>query len=149
MNNDADCERVRLALMAAFDGETQNDEPDAGPAAREHLRSCAACAEWMTVLESTGHRLQQASYPNAPADLWPAIERTLDRSAAKQLNRQRIFVLAALVLGWRALQLFVDLPLPLLQSLIPLAIGIAALWQLTRDPLAIQTFAPELQKRGA
>ena len=57
-------------------------------------------------------------------------------------------VVAAFMLGWRALQLLIDLPFPLLHPLVPLACALAALWVIARDPLAIETFAPELQKRG-
>jgi hypothetical protein len=32
--------------------------------------------------------------------------------------------------------------------LVPLAAAVAALWQISGDPLAIETSAPELQKRG-
>jgi predicted anti-sigma-YlaC factor YlaD len=149
VNNNPDCERVRLHLMAAFDAEAVGGEPDPGPDARQHLASCAACRQWLSGLESIGSRLERVSYANAPVDLWPALERALRASETRQLNRRRLYGLAGLLLGWRSLQLFVDLPLPLLHSIIPLALGLAALWQLARDPLAIQTFAPELQKRGA
>jgi hypothetical protein len=149
VNNTADCERVRLDLMATFDAEGVVGERHAGPDARQHLASCGACGQWLSGLESMGRRLQRVSYPNAPVDLWSALERTLRRSEARHLSRRQLYVMSGLLLGWRSLQLFVELPLPLLQSIIPLAIGLAALWQLARDPLAIQTFAPELQKRGA
>ena len=149
MNNNLECERVRLELMAAFDAEVvPGQTPEPGPDARRHLASCAACSEWLAGLESMGSRLQRVSYPSAPVDLWPAVERALRPSETRPLNWRRLYLMASLVLGWRALELFVDLPLPLLHSIIPLAIGFAALWQLARDPLAIQTFAPELQKRG-
>jgi hypothetical protein len=39
--------------------------------------------------------------------------------------------------------------LPVLHPLVPLAAAVAALWQISGDPLAIETAAPELQKRGA
>jgi hypothetical protein len=36
----------------------------------------------------------------------------------------------------------------MLHPLVPLAAAVAALWQISGDPLAIETSAPELQKRG-
>jgi predicted anti-sigma-YlaC factor YlaD len=146
VNNNPDCERVRHGLMAASDGEAAVGEPNPGLDVRQHLESCAACEQWLSGLESMGQRLQRVSYPNAPVDLWPALERTLRPSDARHLHRRRLYVMAGLLLGWRSLQLFVELPLPLLHSIIPLAIGLAVLWQLARDPLAIQTLAPELEK---
>ena len=62
---------------------------------------------------------------------------------------RRLWPIGGLVLGWRALELVVDVPLPAIHSLVPLAAAAAAIWFVTGDPLAIQTSAPELQKRGA
>jgi hypothetical protein len=53
------------------------------------------------------------------------------------------------VLGWRALQLFVDVPIAMVHPLVPIAAAVAAVWLVMGDALAIQTSAPELQKRGA
>ena len=61
---------------------------------------------------------------------------------------RRFRMIAASVLAWRAVQLLIDLPFPMLHPLVPLACALAALWVIARDPLAIETFAPELQKRG-
>jgi len=148
VKHETDCERMRLDLMAAFDAEAAG-AASPGPDARQHLASCSACGDWLRELEAMDRRLQRASYATAPVDLWPALEQTLRRSDSRQAAQRRLYVMAALVLGWRALQLFVDLPLPLVHAIVPLVVGLAALWQLARDPLAIQTFAPELQKRGA
>jgi hypothetical protein len=49
---------------------------------------------------------------------------------------------------WRALQLFIDLPHPLLHPFVALAALTAALWLAAGNPLAIETSAPELHKRG-
>jgi predicted anti-sigma-YlaC factor YlaD len=142
-----DCERVRLDLMAAFDGERPSGtEP--GADARQHLASCAACSRWLQDLESMTRRFDDVSYLGTNEDVWPAVQRRLQLSDMA-LPATRLYVIGALVLGWRALQLLIDLPLPLLQSVIPLAAVVAALWQRARDPLAIRTFVPELQKRGA
>ena len=62
---------------------------------------------------------------------------------------RRLWPIGALVVVWRALQLFVDLPIPMLHPFVPLAATAAAVWLVAGDPLAIETWAPELQKRGA
>jgi predicted anti-sigma-YlaC factor YlaD len=148
VTKNTDCEQMRLTLMAAVDSEDAA-AGDSGPAARQHLASCAACTDWLRAYETMNARLRDVAYPTTRADLWPALEPALQRSLSKPRAQHRLYVMAVIVLGWRALQLLVDLPLPLLQSVIPLAVGLAALWQLARDPFAIQTTAPELQKRGA
>jgi anti-sigma factor RsiW len=149
VNQNVDCERARLELMAALDGETPGRTADAPAQAKQHLASCAACERWLRDFESMNQRFQGVAYESARQDLWPALEPRLRRSATPVPVMPRLWVLGALVLGWRALQLLVDLPHPFLLSLVPLAAVVAALWLLARDPLAIETFAPELQKRGA
>ena len=148
MNQHKDCDRVRLDLMAALDGEHESGTAP-GADARQHLASCAPCRGWLRDLESTTHRFDGVSYVGTgQADVWPAVANRLQPAEAAR-PATRLYVIGALVLAWRALQLLIDLPLPLLHSAIPLAAVVAALWQAARDPLAIRTFVPELQKRGA
>lgn len=93
-------------------------------------------------------RFQGVSYPDSQADLWATVEGRLRESATTVTVTRRFWVIGAIVIGWRAVQLVFDLPFPLLHPFVPLAGVIAALWLIARDPLAIETFAPELQKRG-
>jgi hypothetical protein len=93
-------------------------------------------------------QFQRLAYPSAHADLWPMVERKINRSQRAQPVTKRLWLIGAIVLAWRALQLFIDLPLPALHPFVPLAAAVVALWQIAGDPLAIETFAPELQKRG-
>ena len=147
MTPDADCERVRLQLMAAFDGEAVT-AADEAPDREQHVAACASCRQWVQDLESMDRRFQGMPYPGGPVDLWGAVEGKLGLSGTRPSATDRLWLIGALVLGWRALQLLIDLPLPMLHPLVPLAGAIAALWLLARDPLAIETFAPELEKRG-
>lgn len=148
MNPATDCERVRLELMTALDGEAVPavGEPQTG--ARQHLLSCSSCRQWLQGLESLNSRLQHASYPEAQTDLWRTVADRLRQSETTLSVTHRLWLIGTLMLGWRALQLLIDLPFPTLHPLVPLAGGMAALWLIARDPLAIETFAPELQKRG-
>ena len=59
-----------------------------------------------------------------------------------------LWPIGAAVCAWRALQLFVDLPAPELHPVVPLAAVAVVFWRLAVDPLAIETSAPELEKRG-
>ena len=142
--NTTDCERARVALMAVLDGES---DPQSA-AGREHLSTCASCARWFEDLQAVTGRLQRLSYRDAPVDLWTAVERGIHRAGRSPALPPRLWTIGIAVLGWRAVQLFVDLPAPELHPLVPLVAIVAALWLAAGDPLAIQTSAPELEKRG-
>jgi hypothetical protein len=142
--NNADCERVRLAVMASLDGE---GDPQS-VLDRAHLSTCTTCGEWLKDLQSITGRLQGLSYQRAPVDLWTAVESRVRVSEQSLTLPRRILPIGATVLGWRALQLFFDLPVPQLHPLVALLGTAAAVWMVARDPLAIETSAPELKKRG-
>jgi hypothetical protein len=135
--------------MAAFDGEVVQGAGDAHSYARRHLASCASCDQWMRNLDRVHSRLQGFGYPGAQVDLWATVEPRLAQPRTISTATRRLFVLGTLVLGWRTLQLSIDLPLPIVHPLVPLAGAIAALWLIARDPFAIETAAPELRKGGA
>jgi len=143
-----DCDRVRLQLMAALDGETVREVAEAGTDHQHHLASCSSCQRWLKDVESMNGQLQRVVYPGSQVDLWAAVERRIRNSDTTLPVTYRLWLVGAFVLGWRAFQLLIDLPFPILHPFVPLAAAVAALWQIARDPLAIETFAPELQKRG-
>ena len=142
-----DCERTRLHLMAAFDGEAISEAEAAYPEARRHLASCASCDDWMRSLDRVDGQLKRLPYPAAPVDLWTTVEHRLRQGRTMSDVTRRLGVLGVAVLGWRTLQLSIELPFPAVHPLVPLASAIAALWLIARDPFAIETFAPELKGR--
>ena len=148
MNPGTDCERVRLQLMSALDGETDPDLTDPRAAARQHLASCSSCQRWLKDFESMTSRFHAVLYPRPQLDLWAAVEERIRVPDTSPTSTHRLWLIGALVIAWRALQLLFDLPWPMLHPLVPLAAAVAALWQISNDPLAIETAAPELQKRG-
>lgn len=130
--------------MAAIDGQT-----DAASAAdRDHLSGCSPCQQWLAELRQMDSKLEQLAYPDARVDLWASLEPQLRQSDAPPNATRRLWLIGACVLAWRVLQLWIELPLPALHPLVPVAAVAAALWNLAGDPLAVKTFAPELQKRG-
>ena len=144
MNTSTDCERLRIALMASFDGESG---PQSAPD-HPHLSTCASCRRWLQDLQSMTGQLQGLSYRSAPVDLWSAVEgRIRDAEPGLDLSRQ-LWPIGVIVVAWRALQLFVDLPVPELHPFVPLVATAVAAWLVAGDPLAIETSAPELEKRG-
>ena len=148
MNPGTDCERVRLQLMSALDGETDPEATDPRPAARQHLAACSSCQRWLKDLESMNSQFHAVLYPRPQLDLWAAVEERIRLPDTSPTSTHLLWLIGALVIAWRALQLLFDLPWPMLHPLVPLAAAVAALWQISNDPLAIVTAAPELQKRG-
>ena len=144
MSTSNECERARMTLMASLDGES---DPPAAPDA-QHLTTCGSCQQWLKDFQSMTGQLQGLSYPAARVDLWPVVEARVRESERRPALAQRLWLIGGLVLAWRAIQLFVDLPLPVLHPIVPLVAAVAAIWVIAGDPLAIETSAPELQKRG-
>jgi hypothetical protein len=144
VNTSIDCERARMALMASLDGESD----PRSTSDRQHLSTCASCQRWVNGLRSMSGQLQGLPYPGARVDLWTAVESRIRRSEQGLALPRQLWPIGALVVVWRALQLFVDLPIPMLHPLVPLAATAAAVWLVAGDPLAIATSAPELEKRG-
>lgn len=142
MNTSTECERVRIALMASLDGESDQEfAPD-----RQHLSTCPACGHWLKNLQSMTGSLQGLAYPNVPVDLWTAVEGRIHRP--EQTLPRWVWPVVGVMLGWRALQLFIDLPILVPHLIVPLVVIGAAAWLSVRDHLRIETSAPELQKRG-
>jgi hypothetical protein len=143
MNTHPDCERARLAVMAALDHELETPSESRG-----HVTTCAACREWLDEMNAIQTRLQTLTYPRPRTDVWRTVERRLREDAAQAPGVARLWPIGAAVLVWRALQLFIDLPAPWLHPIVPVAAAALALWRLGRGVLSIETSAPELQKRG-
>lgn len=144
MNTSTTCERVRIALMASLDGES---DPQSAPD-HQHLSTCSSCRRWLDDLQSMTGQLQGLAYQSPPVDLWSAVEGRIRDDEQSLAVPRRLWLIGAAVLGWRALQLFVDLPIPEFHPFVPLAATVAALWLVAGDVLAIATSAPELEKRG-
>jgi hypothetical protein len=141
-----DCETARLQMMASLDGEPADPGGDAASA--EHLASCESCQAWRQQMEAMTIRLRAVTYPDARRDLWTGVERRIRERAVQIPVVERLWPIAAGVVGWRALQLFVDLPMPWLHPIVPFVAAAVAAWRFGGDFLTIETSAPELEKRG-
>lgn len=144
MNTNPLCETARMAFMASRDGESDARSADH----EQHLVDCSSCRRWAKDLESMSGQLQALSYPDARVDLWPAVEGRIREQSQGSLFPRLLWPIGVVVLAWRALQLFFDLPVPLLHPLVTIAALVATLWLVARGLLAIETSAPELEKRG-
>lgn len=144
MNTDLNCDGVRMRLMAFIDGEA-----DAAPVADlEHASTCPTCRQWIASFESLRGQLQDLVYQDTRVDLWSAVQDQIHAPGPVTPVIRELWWIGAIVVMWRALQLFIDLPMPALHPLVPLVAAAMVAWRIGGDLLAIETFAPELRKRG-
>ena len=146
MSTSPECENVRVALMAVLDGETAGESVHTRH--RDHVSTCEACQQWLKEMEAMSSKLQALTYPATRVDLWSAVEPRI-REGRRAPAIERLWPLGVALLAFRALQLFVDLPLPWLHPIVAMVVVAVAIWQVGGTLLAIETTAPELQKRGA
>ena len=144
---DQKCETAQLVTMARLDGESP---PVGGDEYDTHVAGCQECRDVIAGLTRLHARLDSLSNDTALTDLWPVIKgRIVGRQLPSARERLAFGVLAALVLVWRAAQLVFDVPAPVLNALVPLAIAILVGWWAAGDPLAIQSVVFEEQQERA
>jgi predicted anti-sigma-YlaC factor YlaD len=142
------CDHVQLAVMAKLDGERPlltGDELDA------HVAGCDECRDAIAGMTRLHARLDALSDDTPSTDLWSAIHPRIARGRILESGRERVAVgaLVALVLAWRTAQLVFDVPVPVLNGLVPLAVAILIGWRVAGDPLAIQSLVLEEQQERA
>lgn len=143
MKTSAECERERMQVTSALE-----DARGTASAASAHMATCEACQEWLKAMEVMDARLRTLTYPHARVDLWSAVDQRIRRDSRHVSIVRTLWPMAVALLGWRAVQLFMDLPLPWLQPVVPIAAVVVIVWRLGGDMFAIELTAPELQKRG-
>lgn len=130
------CEAVQMAVWARLDGEV------AGIALEQidrHVKACRACRDTISEIERLHRDLGRVDYERLDADLWPKIAPGVAAAAEPRLPQVRRFAaLIAVLVSWRVAQLLVDLPVPVINSVVPLACIVFVLWRLAGDPFAIQ-----------
>ena len=140
------CDTVQLAAMARLDGESApvgNEEYDT------HLAGCEQCREAIAGMRRLYAGLDSLSDETARMDLWPAIQgRIVRRRLAGGREGLAFAVLAALVVAWRTAQLVFEVPLPVLNAAVPLAVAMLVCWWVVGDPLALESVNLEQQERA-
>ena len=131
-----------MHLMAAADGEAERSSID-----QEHVSSCSSCQQWLQEFRAVAAEIHELSYPRMQTDLWPGVKEQIHQRGQPSLVR-KLWPVGLLAIGWRTLQLSTDLPGPALSSLVPLAAAVLLVWWVGRGLLEIETWAPELDKRG-
>lgn len=142
------CDRVRMAALARLDGEPADlTQAEIGA----HVAGCLACQAVMDGLTTIHADLGRVDYEHLDVDLWPALERRVAGGVTRRLQRERraILGLAAVLVAWRLAQLLLDVPAPVVNSVVPLALIVVVLLRLTGDPFALQLSSHQFQEKGA
>ena len=147
-NESLRCDDVQMAAMARLDGEPAgltSDEIDA------HVRGCDTCHAALADLTTLYAHLDRLDYDPLDVDVWPAVHRRIASSTPPRVRRERgaILALAVVLGGWRLAQLLLDLPAPVVNSVVPLVLIVVMLRRLTGDPFAIKVSSHQLQSEGA
>lgn len=113
--------------------------------------SCEDCRRAVADMTRMHARLEQLTYDAPAADLWPGIEARLPAGLRAPVSRERLALGLAIpaLFAWRAAQLLFDLPLPVVNAVVPLVGAALALRWLAGDPLAISASTSNLQQEGA
>jgi predicted anti-sigma-YlaC factor YlaD len=143
------CEQVQMAAMAHLDGERADltsEDVDA------HLAGCAECraaVAALTTLQSQLNGLDDESLDPLEVDVWPGVHSAITSDVAQAQPEPRfLLALASVLVLWRLAQLSIDLPAPVVNSVVPFALTVLVLWRVTGDPFAIQVTAHQLQREG-
>ena len=116
------CRRVRWAAMALHDGEIADLSGDDVTA---HVSGCDGCRESIASDRRVVAHLERTELRRPPRDLWPEIRAALPDSG--NVDRRAFAATAAVLVCWRAAQLALDLPAPVINGLLPLAAGLILL----------------------
>jgi hypothetical protein len=141
------CDDVQMAVLARLDGEAAVLTPADIDA---HVASCNACRAAVADLRTLHANLDRVVHGGLNVDLWPMVRSRMPAPSPHLLHRERgaIMGLAAGLGTWRLAQLLLDLPGPVVNSVVPLALIVLVLWRCTGDPFTIRV-TPLQPERGA
>lgn len=142
------CEDVRLAAQALLDGERS------GVTSREiqaHTADCDACRAALADLAAVHAALGRIDYEALDVDLWSGLrpQIALERPRPTPAEGTAILGLSGVLIAWRLAQLLLDVPAPVINSVVPLAAVVVVLWRLAGDPFAVQLSLNQIQQRGS
>ncbi len=131
------CEKVRLAAMAALDGETP---PLLELEMHEHLAVCAACRAEVQRLQEVIAPLDRQKPRAFAADVWPGVEAALRKQTAPAQPRREVYVFAVLglfLLACKVVSVLPELGGNWLPKVLPLAAALMLFAVLKQNPFHI------------
>lgn len=131
------CEKVRLAAMAALDGETP---PLSEKEIQEHLATCAACRGEVEQLQREIAPLDRQKPRVFADDVWPGVEIALQTQAAPAKTRREAYVfgvLSLLLLACKVLGVLPELGGSFLPRVLPLVAALVLFGVLKQNPFRI------------
>jgi hypothetical protein len=141
------CDDVQMAVLARLDGEDAALTPAEIDA---HVVSCEACRAAVAEFTTLHSTLDRVSYGELDVDVWPTVRSHITTTSPQLLRRERgaLIGLAVGLVTWRLAQLLLDLPAPVVNSIVPLALIVLVLWRFTGDPFAIRVAPLQLEREG-
>lgn len=140
------CDEVLVAVMASLDGERP-----ALPADRieAHVNGCAECRAAVASMTGLQHQLAELAVSGPATDLWPAVGRRIGHRSTPAHGWLAFLLVACICVVWRTGQLVLDLPLPVLNAIVPLFLSMLLTRWLVGDLLAISDTTPDLRQERA
>jgi hypothetical protein len=137
------CDEFQMAAMALVDGEAA---PMAADEIHAHVVNCEVCTTALAGITSLNAAISRVSYERRDVDLWPTIRASIAPAPKPDAPRDMSMIvgLATALGAWRIAQLLVDLPAPVVNSSVPLALVVVVLWRFVGDPFAIQVSSHRL-----
>ena len=141
-----ECEDVLIAVMAGLDGET----PALSPAQIEaHLGGCADCRAALAPMTVLQRQLAGLALSGPATDLWPAVGRRIGADRSVRQAPWALALVAGICVAWRAGQLVFDLPLPVVNTAVPLTLSVLLARWLVGDLLTIDETTPDFRQERA
>jgi hypothetical protein len=136
-----------MAVWALRDGESASigqSEID------DHLTTCAECRAAVAGIERLDRDLSRVDYERLDADLWPELRPAIATSSRpEKVSAGAPLGLIVVLVAWRVGQLLLDLPAPVVNSIVPLACVVFVLWRLVGDPFAIHVTPHQFRQERA
>jgi anti-sigma factor RsiW len=142
------CEDIRLAGQALLDGEPSAVTP---AEIQAHTAGCEECRAALAGLAAMHAALGRVDYEALDLELWPAVRPQIahDRPRGVTTEARAILGLSGVLIAWRLAQLLLDVPAPVINSVVPLTAVVLVLWWIAGDPFAVQPSLTPVQQKGS
>ena len=90
-------------------------------------------------------------YEALDVNLWSGLrpQIVLERPRQRRRRAAAILGLSSVLIAWHSARLLLDIPAPVINSVVPLAAVVVVLWRLAGDPFAVQLSLNQVEQKGA